>query len=97
MKYKSLREYLKAISCPDLLQELIDTYNLYQTQGFIGECALRRIEKNFIQQLTDDSLHIPPTTFFKEIVLESYRLLYTWEKKKHEELRERIQTTLDNY
>ena len=75
MKYKTLREYLKAVSCPDRLQELIDTYNL----------------------LTDDSLHIPPTTFSKDIVLESYRLLYEWEKKKHEELRERIQSTLDNY
>jgi hypothetical protein len=97
MNYTTIKQQLRSICSQTDLEEIASDYRKFESDGFIDDCKLRRIEKMCIRNITGDDKNIRPTTWFLRIVMESYKLLYEYEKKDHDELRDRIHAVMNNY
>jgi hypothetical protein len=96
MNYKTIREIIKSVSSSTDLEEIVSDYEKFERDGEIGDCKLRRIERICFRYLVGDDVKLSPTTWFLRITMESYKLLYEWEREKHNEFRTRI-TGIVNY
>lgn len=97
MNYKTIKEIIKSVSSSTDLEEIVSDYEKFVSDGEIGDCKLRRIERICFRTLAGDDAHLGATTWFLRIAMESYKLLYELEKKDHDEFRSRINDVVNNY